>query len=334
MPSTISTRLTKLLGVEHPIVLAPMAFAANPALASAVTSAGAFGFIGAGLDDPNQLDAHLINVRKTLSIPEKDILPIGVGLITWFLEKEDERLAVILRHRVRALWFAFGQGAKVGTAVHVQRVRRDAPGTLIFVMVGSVEEAIEVAAEGVDVIVVQGGEAGGHGAAAAIPLSTLLLAVLAALPKDGPVIIAAGGIMTGAQVASVLALGAEGAVLGTRFILTPESGYSQEKKAIVANARVGSTVRGLAFDEMFGLTWPGTYNGRAIRNKIVSDAEEGLTLAERKTRMEEDTGFEREIVWAGAGAGLVSRIIPPKAIVEELVSDAIANLNEVAYSSA
>lgn len=110
-----------------------------------------------GLDTAEQLDSNLTTIRHTLNIPEHEPLPIGVGFITWLLQPDDPRLSVVLRHRVRAIWFAFGRGAQVDTKVHVRRVRKDAPGTLVFVMVGTVEEAVEVAGEGVDGIVVQGG---------------------------------------------------------------------------------------------------------------------------------------------------------------------------------
>ncbi|KIY66148.1 2-nitropropane dioxygenase [Cylindrobasidium torrendii FP15055 ss-10] len=327
--SLITTRLTKLLGIKHPIVLAPMAGAAGANLASAVSGAGGFGFIGGGRLTVEQLDTHLTAVRSTLQLPKGEQLPVGVGFITWALEKDnlgdapDPRISAVLRHDVRAVWLAFGGD----TGKYVRQVRVEAPKALVFVMVSTVEEALKATNEWkADVLVVQGEEAGGHGGGSAIPLSVILTAVLRAIPKDGPVVIAAGGIMTGPQVASALVLGASGTVVGTRFLLTPESDYAQEKKSIIARAKLGSTLKAVVFDEMNGFVWPYGCDGRAVANKIVDDAKAGLSLEERLALVAENKGGGREIVWAGAGSGLVSTITPAKDVVQELIEDATASL--------
>lgn len=156
-------------------------------------------------------------------------------------------------------------------------------------------------------------EAGGHGASDAPPLFTLLAAIRAALPT-GPPIVAAGGITTGAQIAALLTLGAAGAALGTRFLFTPECIYSPPMKAALVHAGLGSTVRTLAYDEV-GRTnmWPPACDGRALRNAVMDDVEEGLGLEERLARFDASKAAgeeDRLIVWAGVGVGLVSEITP------------------------
>jgi nitronate monooxygenase len=127
-------------------------------------------------------------------------------------------------------------------------------------------------------------------------------------------IVAAGGISTGAQIAALLTIGVDGVALGTRFLFTPECSYSDDKKDVLLKAGLNATVRTLAFDEV-GHTngWPAKHNGRAISNKIMEDAATGLSLEERIARFEESaTAGEnsRLIVWAGVGVGLTSEIKP------------------------
>lgn len=128
------------------------------------------------------------------------------------------------------------------------------------------------------------------------------------LPKDGPPLLAAGGLVTGSQVASFLVLGAAGAVLGTRFLMTPESLYSDaQKKALVA-AKSDMTVRTMAFDRARGiLDWPAGVDGRGLYNNTVKDVEDGVDIETVKEKYEEGDP-DRMLVWSGMGIGLVSDI--------------------------
>lgn len=155
----------------------------------------------------------------------------------------------------------------------------------------------------------QGIEAGGHGGAEAPPLAQLVTAVLAAIP-DGPPVLAAGGVATGAQVASLLTLGASGVVAGTRFLYTHECQYSAAMKEVLIEAGLNATARGMAFDEVTGLMgWPENVDGRAIANSILDDEVKGLGLEERVKRYDEGKAKgekDRLVVWAGVGVGLTS----------------------------
>jgi nitronate monooxygenase len=156
-------------------------------------------------------------------------------------------------------------------------------------------------------------EAGGHGRGDAPPLFVLLQAVLSEVQSNGgPLVLATGGISTGAQIASLLTMGADGVVLGTRFLFTPECEYSSAQKRVLVQADLGATVRTLAYDEV-GRTngWPPNYNGRAISNEVMKDYRAGMTLDERIEKFDESARKgedSRLVIWAGVGVGLTSEI--------------------------
>jgi nitronate monooxygenase len=159
----------------------------------------------------------------------------------------------------------------------------------------------------------KGIEAGGHGSAVAPPLFVLLQAVLDEIKSNGgPLVLAAGGISTGAQIAALLTMGADGVVLGTRFLFTPESKYTDAQKKVLLQADLGATVRTLAYDEV-GRTngWPPNFNGRAISNEVMTDYKAGLSLEERIKKFDENSrngDDSRLVIWAGVGVGLTSEI--------------------------
>ncbi|KAK7442215.1 hypothetical protein VKT23_016186 [Stygiomarasmius scandens] len=331
----ITTPLTKLLKTQSPIISAPMAFGSDGALASAVTAAGAFGFFGAGFLSTNELKSNISTARKNLGTKEGDPVPIGIGFIGWILDmteqSDDPRLLNILAEKPIAIWFAFGTDlGKYIAQVHDYDSKRDHK-TLIFVIVNSVEDAIKAANEWkVDVLVVQGIEAGGHGGSESPPLLTLLQAVVAAIPS-GPLIAAAGGVSTGTQIAALLTMGASGVALGTRFLFTQESIYTPAQKQALVDAGLSkSTMRTLAFDEV-GRTnyWPPKHDGRALLNDIIKDVEAGFDMETRLKKFDESAAAgdtSRLIVWAGAGVGLTNKITPAADVVQQLEKEAIAAL--------
>ncbi|PBK60972.1 inosine monophosphate dehydrogenase, partial [Armillaria solidipes] len=156
----ISTRLTSLFDIKTPIVGAPMAYVSPPGFVSAISSAGSFGFLGAGNSTPEQLSETLQTIRANLGLQPNVPLPVGVGFITWILEKNnvstDPRLTSVLEERVQAVWFAFGKD--IGSYVRQVREhdsKRDHK-TKVFVLVNSLEEALQATNEwGADALVVQ-----------------------------------------------------------------------------------------------------------------------------------------------------------------------------------
>ncbi|KAJ7599984.1 hypothetical protein C8J56DRAFT_909288 [Mycena floridula] len=314
MPRRIHTALTRALDIDVPIISAPMAGFATPELAAAVTSAGALGLLGA--DDLSS--ERLISEARLV----RDAVPLGRGFIA--VATPDPRLPAYLDERHKIIWLAFGDN--LGKYVKF---------TLVFVMVGTVEQAVQAAEEwNVDFIVTQGTEAGGHGTSTAPPLVSLLQAILIALP-NGPPIIAAGGLATGAQIAGVLTMGAAGVVMGTRFLFTHECSLSPVKKSMLLKADLGSTIRSVAFDKTYELLgWPDKYDSRAISNDIIRDADEGVHISERRRRFKEACAVEDEsrlIVWAGVGAGMTKEIKGAADVVRELHEETVKTL-ESAHS--
>ena len=162
-----------------------------------------------------------------------------------------------------------------------------------------------------------GNDSGGHGGATTPSTFTLVSEILAALPgENAPPVLAAGGMANGTQVAAYLTLGAAGAVLGTRFLLTPESPYSDAQKAVLLAAKSGSTVRTLALDYARGTySWPKGIDGRGIRNRIVDDIDAGIpheTVREKLTKATQEGDADYMVTWSGTGVGLMNEIKPAK----------------------
>ncbi|KAG6864892.1 hypothetical protein C0991_006507 [Blastosporella zonata] len=289
---SITNRLTTLLGIQSPIVSAPMYFATTPAMVEAVASAGALGFFAAGPDSSQRLRDGLRSVRDALNLPSHAPVPAGVGFLGFLLDKteasNDPRLPAVLEELPMAIWFAFG--GDLGR--HITQVRaydsKREHKTAIFVMVNSVEEALIATNEW---------------------KADVLVAVLDSV-STGPAIIAAGGISTGAQSAALLAMGADGVALGSRLLCTPECMYSDEMKQEILSAGLNATARSYAFDDVARTRfWPDGIDGRAIANNILIDFEEGLDLDTRLKKFDKAKAKRersRMIVWAGAGIGLVN----------------------------
>jgi len=250
-------------------------------------------------------------------------------------------ITIALDNKVQAIWLALGQD--LSQHIHFIRdyetkFKRDWR-VLIFIQTSSPKEASIAATEWkVDVIVAQGNEAGGHGYTEALSLLTLLPIILTAVPSDGPLVLAAGGLATGAQVAAALALGASGAAIGTRFLLTPESFYTDAQKRAMVNADSRSTVRTMAFDYARDtLGWPNGVDGRGLKNRTVEEFGRGEAMDVIRHKFEEGVRKddpERMLIWAGSGVGLMKEIKPAKTIVQELHDECVNRLHVIAISLA
>ena len=212
--SLLDTPLCELLGVQFPIVQAPMANNATPALAAAVSGAGGLGSIAGATISADELRAEIREVRNTTD------RPFAVNLFAPPYLSE-ANLEVVLDERPAALLFTFG--------IIEPAPLRDA-GIVVLGTATSVEEAQALEQAGVDVVIAQGAEAGGHrgsflGGWPLVPVAELVLGCLAAVSVP---VVAAGGIMDGARIAELLRLGAAGVSLGTAFLFTPEAGRPPE----------------------------------------------------------------------------------------------------------
>lgn len=243
----LKTRLSKLLGIEFPIFSAPMGpDIAGPDLAAAVSGAGGLGLMQAQFSPPADLREQIQRVRRATD------KPFGVNFILAL--PHEENLAVCLDEHVPVISFFWGDATR-----YVERVH--AVGSKVFLQVGSVEAAQRAAAAGVDVIIAQGSEAGGHveGEVATMVLAPRIVDAVAPLP-----VAVAGGIADARGVVAALALGAEAVVLGTRFLLTHESNAHPWYKQQLLEAGEKDTVRTI----LFGHGWPNAPH-RTLRTRFV-----------------------------------------------------------------
>jgi nitronate monooxygenase len=311
----LRTRLTERLGIRHPIVQAPMGGTAGGALAAAVSAAGGLGLIGGGRLSPEWIDEQFVAAGNQR---------IGCGFITWGFPPR--ALDAALRHSPAAVMFSFGDASAFIASV------KDA-GIPAICQVQTVAMAREVLAQGADIIIAQGGEAGGHGSGR----STLPLvpAVVDAVKKAGSdaLVVAAGGIADGRGLAAALMLGADGVLMGTRLHTSEESLASAAAKARIVAASGDETVRTNVFDIGLESPWPSHFTGRALINgfsKAWHGRETELAGDEmaksRYKQANQANDFDVAAVWAGEGIDLIHAVEPAGAIVERVVAEAEAAL--------
>jgi nitronate monooxygenase len=317
-------------------------FATAP-LATTVTKAGGLGFIGPVFTMP-ELEAELTKASKLLdsaepsSKPTKEdkTLPIGLGVLIFFVQLE-EAAEVVRKHSPAAIWL-FGAHANADYATWTSKMREVSPASKIWIQTGSVSSALELAAAcKPDVLVMQGIDAGGHGYEKGAGLISLLPETADALDAKGHQIplVAAGGISDGRGVAAALALGAQGVVMGTRFLAAEETVVRDGYRRGVLETWDGgqNTVRDKVFDETRGANvWPMEYDGRSVVTETYFDFKAGVGLDEIRKRYAEaekgadrgfgmDDGKLRSTIWAGTGVGLVNKVQPAAEIVKEILEE-------------
>jgi NAD(P)H-dependent flavin oxidoreductase YrpB (nitropropane dioxygenase family) len=314
----VTTPVCEMLGIQRPIVQAPMA--AIPQLAAAVSNAGALGMVTLTWSD----DAGAV-VRETAGLTAR---PFGGNLV--LTEDQHRRLDQALEAGLRIVSFMWGDPGGYIKAVH------DAGGVVLHT-VRSAEEARRAVASGVDVVVAQGWEAGGHvwGTVATLPLVPAVVDAVAPVP-----VIAAGGIGDGRGVAAVLALGAQAAWLGTRFLLAREMPIHEDyRRALIAAAETDPQL----YPNLYEVGWPDSPH-RALRNSTANAWEaagrpplaqrpgqgdviahfasgEAIVRYEPAPPMAGTTGeIEALSMWAGQGVALVREPQSAADIVAELTS--------------
>jgi nitronate monooxygenase len=313
---TLSTPVTRLLAIRYPIVLAPMANVAGAALSMAVSRAGGLGLIGGGYADREWVERELATA---------DLSQVGIGFITWALRGREELFERVLAAKPRAVLLSFGDPAPYVPAIR-------AAGSRLICQVQTVKDARRAAEWGADAIVAQGTEAGGHGASrAALALVPAVVDAVAPIP-----VLAAGGIADGRGIAAALMLGAQGAVVGTRFIATPESLSHPNAKARVVEGGGDETLRTRVFDIVRGKDWPLRFTGRALRNEFTArwhGREEALAQAldaevPRYAEAAAAGDVRTAVVFAGEGVDLIHGIAPAQAVVASLVAETVAALRK------
>ncbi|KAL7416976.1 2-nitropropane dioxygenase [Mrakia frigida] len=345
------TSLTSRYGLSVPLVLPPMLGASGGKLAGAVSRAGGLGFVAWSPGPAAALSSELALARQ-IAGPSASL---GVGVQLWQLDARGQEgldvfSTIAAATDVRSLWLFAGDWKR-----WVEKLRGlerqaglgEAAAKDIWLQVGSVAEAKEaLESKLIDVLVVQGSEAGGHGLIASTPLNSLLSQIISLnRSSSSPIpIVAAGGLMNGFDLAHVLSLGAAGGAMGTRFLMTTQSKFPLAKKSMVANAREGreghnATERSVAWDRLAGAQWPQEYDGRALVNRSPSlyaalthknDDFDELKRDYAQAVAEEDYSFVS--VYAGVGAGLIRKEENAEYVVREVQQQLESSLAASSYS--
>ena len=310
----LSTRLTERFGIVHPILSAPMAFAAGGRLAAAVSAAGGLGLIGGGYGDRAWLDVQLARVGAS---------PFGCGFITWSLARSPELLDLVLARRPRAICLSFGDPAPF-----VGRIR-DA-GAAVICQVQTCRDAAHALDCGADVIVAQGAEAGGHGEARATFTLVPEVADLIARRSPDALLCAAGGIGDGRSLAAALMLGADGVLVGSRLWASAEADVSPRMHAAAIAASGDDTIRSQVMDLARKLDWPRRYTARVLRNAYVArwhgrEAELMAVADEEAAKYRQawaEGDPEGSNTFVGEVVGLISDIPRAEEIVLGMVAEA------------
>ncbi|KAL8672966.1 MAG: hypothetical protein Q9168_002599 [Polycauliona sp. 1 TL-2023] len=328
----LSTPLTALLGIRHPILLAGMAHTSTAPLASAVTSAGGLGTIGGLGYSPKQLRDMIRELKSSLPSPT---MPFGVDLALPSLAptarktnhdytkgKLEELVDVIIEERTRLFVCAVG----VPPRSVVDRLHE--AGVVVMNMVGAVKHAVKAFDAGCDIVCAQGGEGGGHtGDVSGNILVPACVDVAAryrpAMLNGGPaLVVAAGGVSDGRGLAAALCQGAAGVWVGTRFVASEEAGCSLLHKKAVVESQWGETVRTLAVSgrplRVRRNDWVDKWDKQP--GKVKSLTEMGIVPMEQDMEDGEDVDFP---FLMGQVAAVVEGIKPARLIVEDMVREAI-----------
>ena len=308
----LSTAFTDLFGISYPIALAPMGGSAGGALAAAVSRGGGLGILGSGDGNPQWL------AREVALLTGSTDQPWGVGFLTWAVDRRAVEAA--LEYGPHAVMFSFGDPGPFA-----EPVRRS--GAALILQVTGLEEARRAVDLGADVIVAQGTEAGGHGARHG--RSTLPFVPIVA-DLAGPVpVLAAGGIADGRGIAAALALGAAGALLGTRFQATRESLADAAIVRAIVDGRGQDTERSSVLDIVRGSRWPSGYTARTLGHPHLDRwrGREAEAAADPRSRQDYQDDLARGVippqpVWAGEAIDLIDDVPAAADLVTTLAAQA------------
>jgi NAD(P)H-dependent flavin oxidoreductase YrpB (nitropropane dioxygenase family) len=310
----IHTRICDLLGIVHPIILGGMGTATTAPLVAAVSNAGGFGTLGTSAFNAATLETEIASIR------ERTDKPFGINHLLFQIQ--EDMFAVTLRARPTVAAFAW---ARMDQDLRTYFQRAHDAGAKVMHMAGEVPEALRAAEAGADVLVAQGTEAGGHvGWMASLPLLPMIVKAVAPLP-----VLCAGGIADGRGLAAALALGAEGVLLGTRFMATPEAPIHAKFKQAIVKSDGHDTVLTEIPDLASQRVWPGAMS-RAQRNKFI-ERWSGREWALRQNAPEvgKQTAAARAAgdvdnasLSFGQDAGLIDSIKSVREVVQEIVAEA------------
>lgn len=315
----IETRLTKRLGLKHPIIQAPMAFAAGGALASAVSQAGGLGLIGGAYGDETWISDQFEAAGDQ---------QVGCGFITWSLKNKPELLDRVLERKPSVVFLSFGNPAPFIKQAKAENVP-------VICQIQTLKDAKHAIDVGADIIVAQGTEAGGHGEKRAT--FTLVPEVANYISTHAPdtLLCAAGGVGDGRGLAAALMLGADGVVIGSRFWASCETLVHPKMLQAAIDANGDETIRTSIVDVVRKIDWPERYNARILRNEFADkwhDDVDGLkaNLKSESVKWREALAVGQASIanaFVGEVAGLIHDIKPASEILARIANEAERVLN-------
>jgi len=307
-------------GMKIPIFGAPMSPMSGGKLAAAISNAGGLGMIGVSSAQPvEQLERDVAEARALA--PGR---PFGVGLMVWALERRPDLFEATLAAKPDVVALSFGDPAAFAPRARERGIR-------VVAQVQDRRSAETAEAAGVDAVVAQGTEAGGHtGGVGTLPLLQIVLEAVR-VP-----VIAAGGIATGRGLAAVLAAGAQAAWIGTPLLVAEEARNSARAREVLLAARETDTVHTSVFDVAQDIPWPRTFAGRALVNDFTrrwhgheADLARDDDAKGALRRAKQAEAYESAFLYAGQSVGLLERVEPAAAIVDRIVRDAEACLRRI-----
>lgn len=320
----LHTTLTTSWHLRYPIIGAPMFGAVSGRLVHAVSQAGGLGVLGVGSQTPVEFVTREAAIARG---EHENQARFGIGLMAWALELRPELLEAAIQAQPFLISVSFGSPAALVERIHQH-------GIVVATQVHSRAEAVAAAEAGVDLLVAQGTEAGGHtGQVSTLPLLQIVLEAVAT-----PVV-AAGGIASLRGGAAALAAGAQGVWVGTCLLTALESDISQQARERIIAAQETETTLTRIFALAQGLAWPEQFPGRALRNRftqawdshpheVASAAHAHQDLAEAIQRRDYDIAF----IYAGQAIGLVSQQEPAGDIIRRL-GDGAEHLLQMHYQT-
>jgi nitronate monooxygenase len=310
----IHTRLTEKFSLSHPIISAPMAFAATGNLATAVSKAGGLGLIGGGYGD-------LQWVKEQFSSTSAE--DVGCGFITWALNNKPEVLEASLDFGPRALLLSFGNPRDYARKIKDRNIP-------LICQVQTFKDARNALECGADIIVAQGSEAGGHGEKRATISLVPEVADLISIQYPEALLCAAGGIADGRGLAAALMLGADGVLMGSRLWASKEANVSKHMHKKALNATGDATIRTSVMDVVRSLNWPDRYTARVLKNSFTDrwhNNLEGLrkdskTEAPQWTNAWKEGDPENSNTFVGEATGLINEIESIESIIDSTIAQA------------
>ncbi|NPC54444.1 nitronate monooxygenase [Caenimonas soli] len=312
----MQTRLTKTLGIQCPIISAPMGLVAGGKLAAAVSEAGGLGLIGGGYGDAEWLTREFSAAAGAR---------VGCGFITWSLARKPHLLELVLANAPVGVMLSFGE-----IAPFAQRIK--AAGAALICQVQTLALAREAVSNGADVIVAQGAEAGGHGLERSTFTLVPEIADYLAGAAPSTVLVAAGGIADGRGLAAAMMLGADGVLVGSRFWASAEALVPPAFHAAAITAEGDATIRTTVVDIARRFDWPQPFTARVLKTRFAMEWHgREKELAEPATNEREEARFwkayragdvDNTCVFAGEAVGLIRDVAPAGEILRRMVREA------------